>query len=88
MRNSDNPAMPIQFEYQDSKNSTQIELWRGLTKREHFAAMAMQGLCANACVINMGASGFTVIGNLEILAIERADKMLSLLEKEVQNDQP
>ena len=47
MNNADMPAMPIQFEYQESENTTQVELWRGLTKREHFAAMAMQGMLAN-----------------------------------------
>lgn len=50
IKNGDRPAMPLQ-------SSDQVEhllggdaiaiASAGLTKREHFAAMAMQGFCAN-----------------------------------------
>ena len=42
MKNSDMPAMP--FVEPDHPGS----VYPGLTKREHFAAMAMQGLLASA----------------------------------------
>lgn len=49
----------------------------GLTKREHFAAMAMQGLCANSCD---DAWGMTIIDTTE-LAVQMADALLLELEK-------
>jgi hypothetical protein len=51
MRNSDMPAMPVSMEtrqYEDSAGCTHVEaveFYEGLTKREHFAGLAMQGLC-------------------------------------------
>ena len=47
MNNADAPATPVQFDYPDNNNTRQIEIFRGLTKREHFAGMAMQGLLAS-----------------------------------------
>ena len=52
----------------------------GLTIREHFAAMAMQGLCANAPVTEVG-SGRGVAKT----AIEIADALLAELAKQVQS---
>ena len=47
----------------------------GLTKREHFAAMAMQGY------ISAGSTGMPDAGEIAALAAECADAMLSALEK-------
>ena len=46
MNNSDMPAMPHPEEgYHDNpKQGTGFNVFTGLTKREHFAAMAMQGM--------------------------------------------
>lgn len=46
----------------------------GLTKREHFAAMAMQGILANAVIIDK-----EVISNM---ALQMADALLTELSKE------
>lgn len=52
-------------------------------KRDRFelAKAAMQGLCANACIISIDGTGVTIVADLEVIAIDRADKMLALLEK-------
>lgn len=50
----------------------------GLTKREHFAAMAMQGLLS-ACYINEDL----IIGpHISRLSIEQADALIAELNKE------
>jgi len=46
MRNADMPAMPSGIQ-EDYNNLAQEPLNLGLTKREYFAAMAMQGMMAN-----------------------------------------
>ena len=49
MNNSDMPAMPQTGAIGPSGDMYRSEEFggEGLTKREHFAAMAMQGMCAN-----------------------------------------
>lgn len=49
-------------------------LQEGLTKREYFAAMAMQGILANPELTNLN------INNLAILSINQADELLKELE--------
>jgi hypothetical protein len=49
---------------------------RGLTKRELFAAMAMQGLCAYPSLIDDTVTG------VARLAVEQADALLAELAKE------
>lgn len=45
MKNADMPAMPfVDFDYDGHAAAA----YHGLTKREHFAAMAMQGMLAHA----------------------------------------
>ena len=50
----DEPAFPVECQYRDGLPTTGIQTgnttgWEpGLTKREHFAAMAMQGLLSNS----------------------------------------
>ena len=57
MKNADMPAMPTDY-------------WSGLTKREHFAAMAMQGmLSAGNAPANIGNN-----------AVFYADRLLEALE--------
>jgi hypothetical protein len=86
MKNSDQPAFPIpDSSYIDATPS-------GLTKREYFVAMAMQGLCANPSALE----SYHAVANLsleniinpkitvpEILATESiaiADELLKQLE--------
>ena len=66
MKNSDKPAMPI-----DSPIFNGPEL--GLTKREYFAAMALQGLCAKY--------GSAVYKESPANALFMADALLKELEK-------
>lgn len=47
MNNADSPAMPVSIsgnDIGDVWNSLEIESGGGLTKREHFSGLAMQGL--------------------------------------------
>jgi len=66
MINSDMPAMPCtvkpEYQYQDS----------GLTKREHFAGLAMQGLIA---------AGHKMEIRVAVDSLEMADALLAELEK-------
>ena len=64
-------AHPIAF---DESQATKVE-W-GLTKREFFAAMAMQGLCASELVRRTGAQ------QLAQFAVEQADALILELSKE------
>lgn len=69
--NGDLPAMA--FSYKSSP--TDHEIFHGLTKREQFAAMAMQGLLTSAQ--NTIDRGF-IIKN----SVDYADKLLAELAKE------
>lgn len=52
---------------------------QGLTKRELFAAMMLQGLCANE-----SQWGNSTLNGLAGLAVEQADALIAELNKEVQ----
>ena len=49
MDNGNRPAMAFSYEWVDHQGGghTNQDVYLGLTKREHFAAMAMQGMLAN-----------------------------------------
>lgn len=61
MNNSDMPAMPQTIEPSDNleRQSQSLGLecnsthYLGLTKREHFAGLAMQGLLANELIVDV-----------------------------------
>lgn len=83
MKNANKPINPVMMqqvgenEFRASKDNDPIE-WRfpteGLTKREYFAGLAMQGILA---------SGFqTTTGKIIESAIEHADELLKALENE------
>jgi len=78
MNNSDMPAMPAgEICGSITSSSTLFDTYNtttanGLTKREHFAGLAMQGL--------MGTSGFMPIQNAR-QAVEQADALLNELSK-------
>ena len=67
MKNSEQPSYPIVGIAFDDKH-------KGLTKREYFAAMAMQGLLAR---YNFSSDEDVVARN----AVDYADALLSELEK-------
>lgn len=68
MTNSDLPAMPVPGLQDDSD-------FNGLTKREYFAGLAMQGLLTNPAQLE------TDVANQSALAVEHADALLTELEK-------
>ena len=74
MNNSDKPAYPLQL--QEGESICKLGNADGLTKREYFAAMAMQGLCANSI-----AGSHNKPSNLAIDAVIYADALLKELEK-------
>ena len=88
MNNSNMPAMPqngvidTDGNFNDCKDMGGV----GLTKREHFASMAMQGLLANSKLPEITAyvtSNFNVSAEqaASMMAIENADALLAELEK-------
>lgn len=85
MKNSEQPIQPIIID-NDTVTFAYIEKYSkdysfGLTKREHFAALAMQGLLANPTInaqIGVGCKDNNVIS---IIAIAVADALLAELEK-------
>ena len=74
MKNSEQPAMPF-IEAIDGLNNHRM----GLTKREYFAGLAMQGLLANSGywkTLENGGDDY-----LTQCAVELADSLLKQLEK-------
>ncbi len=67
MNNADMPAMPSLIEWQADFRS-------GLTKREHFAGLAMQGFLASN-------GNRSIRGSIPTIAVEYADALLAELEK-------
>jgi len=51
----------------------------GLTKREHFAALAMQGLLAKGAAAYMSASEYAAVADW---SVEQADALIAALNKE------
>lgn len=81
MKNSDMPAMPATIEmsvqaWQQATgvgaNIDRVSHYPGLTKREHFAGMAMQGILSNSC----DAAWEMTLRDIKVMSYEMADKML------------
>jgi hypothetical protein len=66
----DQPAFPATLEG--------AEEWSGLTKREHLAAMAFQGMIASGRV----SSSASTSKKIAVLAIHYADALIEALEME------
>lgn len=81
MKNANEPAHPCVVEREapvsghDGLTNTYNAKCPGLTKREYFAAMAMQGLLAQDADLNWGAP------LIARYAVEQADELLAELEK-------
>lgn len=81
MKNADMPAMPQYEIHQDcgfdgSRGPDLVQtITSGLTKREHFAGLAMQGLLANDNDGGLSAS------HSAMYAVEYADALLAVLEE-------
>ena len=77
MSRANEPAYPEHNTYTDPReNEVRTDVRGGMTIREHLAAMAMQGLCANAPATKAGSAN-----GLAKTAIEIADALLSELSK-------
>ena len=78
MENGNKPAYPISEEQTDRIDSN-VKIYSGLTKREYFAAMAMQGILANEqlrySLCRPGRSG------IKIYALQQADALLQELDQ-------
>lgn len=79
MKKGDQPAYPVTEETTDRIDAG-IAIYTGLTKREYFAAMAMQGLLSNPSIIHIHQKG--AIDWIAEHSILQADALLNQLEKE------
>ena len=79
MSNADMPAMAFEeiTERNGSGSVTKFRNHKGLTKREHFAAMAMQGLLAS-----VGSHDVTSVSEIASDSMAYADELLKALEQE------
>lgn len=68
----DDNAFPV-FDSQGLVLKTEEYTWEGLTKREYFAAMALQGILANDSLVHFSAAS---------VAVKKADELI----KELNND--
>ena len=69
MKNADNPINPIPEHFDKYQNEN-----IGLTKREYFAGLAMQGMLANSSLNNLKEE---TVAEISVLC---ADKLLEQLE--------
>ncbi len=81
MNNSDQSAFPLAIEG-GLTNQNHIA---GLTKREYFAAMAMQGLLMNYNQNGMYGNNISC-PKVEIFAVQCADQLLKELQKPINHE--
>lgn len=79
-------AFPVtlEFSYQTDKTQNYITTSKGLSKREYFAGLAMQGLCSDYSTINateLSADEDVAVVFGEV-AVEMADALIEALNKE------
>lgn len=79
MSNANEPA----FSTEERSKSAFTNSWRGgITKREYFAALAMQGLLANSFDDHQGQPLSTAsYADIADIAVKHADAVLAHLEK-------
>lgn len=78
-RYADEAAFPrdaVRFSSPEERDNTLLPTQWGLTKREYFAAMAMQGLAPH-----YAQGGNSMAKNVARLAVENADALLAELAK-------
>ena len=83
MKNSEQPAFPVSKESCEISEITEYPF--GITKREYFAALAMQGLLANGMTTQEGVQPpYTMeLEKLAKLCVDNADALLLALSIEV-----
>ena len=83
MKNSEKPIYPIRTTHgklcgeADSGWLKDYKMLTGISKREHFAGLAMQGIISNHAIID----NVNYLDWVAKLAIEMADKILKQLEE-------
>ena len=79
MKNADKPTYPLEFKKEGSYNT---EWWsNGLTKREYFAGLSMQGLISSFTEkASYGGWGTEMEATIKC-AIDYADELLKQLEE-------
>lgn len=79
MLHSETPALPLAIQLQDG---TKI-INPGLTTREYFAAMAMQGLCSDSQMLKaaMQIEGKNTDKQIAKMSVEMADALIAELDK-------
>lgn len=74
MKNADQPIHPIENIIEFGDGHKEKRMYIGLSKREYFAAMAMQGICANSAIRSDNTS-------ITKVSVSLADELLKQLEK-------
>jgi hypothetical protein len=77
IKNADKPAAPVLHTIDGNWNKEPIDEYKGLTKREHFAAMAMQGIASNHRLVDDAGAAKWVASQ----SLAYADALLEALEK-------
>ena len=86
MNNADTPAMPLALDIRVDESGNQFcnDAYEGLTKREHFAGLAMQGILANSTTTSWTEEQwFNVISKQ---ALNHADALLKQLGEQNEQD--
>ncbi len=74
-----NPAMPLAIGGKDMNDQNYIQ--EGLTIREHFASMAMQGVLAGIAGIGYRGSNQITLKEIAIMSVVSADALIKELNK-------
>ncbi len=78
MTNPNEPAFPAEWTEPDEGGQTRMLFAQGMTKREYFAAMAMQGLVVDTHMLDrLTRAGLTVAQE----AVLQADALIAELSK-------
>lgn len=87
MRNNANElAFPATISWRD-ENPEVLTYEGGLTKREYFAGIAMQGMLANPAIVQNAKNAQTFCEELCLASVEQADELLKRLEQ-TKTDKP
>lgn len=77
MKNSEQPIIPMPYTNQDG--TLQHDIFFGLTKREHFAGLAMQGLLAKHYIKDSDET--PMLKEFAYYSVQFADALLAELDK-------
>lgn len=80
MENSEQPVYPHNVKTTKDNNITFLQC-NGLTKREYFAGLAMQGLLAAKYEYLKGNADIPADGMIEHYAVQMADELLKQLKE-------